>query len=398
MRLRWLIVIALLLALGLVAYWLLSIPRVTAERAVAEPLEQRVVATGRVASPERIEVGSVLVATVAQVLVEEGAAVSADQLLVRLVNAEIEAAVRNAEASLQLAQANLRQLEQVRRPLAAESRIQAELQLRQARRDYKRAAELAQERFVSEADVEARKETLDLALSRLRSAKQSLAAVQPEGSEYRAAAASLEQAQAALAQAKARYADTLIQSPTAATVISRLVDPGDVVQPGAPMLVLASASRTLIEAQLDERNLGLVEVGQPAMAAADAYPQQHFPAKVSFIAPAVDAQRGTVEVKLNVPEPPAYLRTDMTVTVDILVGQREQALTVSRSAVQQGQGVNPWLLVVRDEQAVRQDVALGLIGDERVEVLDGIVAGEWVLSDPAAVAPGERVRVQEARN
>lgn len=394
MRLRWLIVIALLLPLALAAYWRLTIPRVAAESVTLGVLEQRVVATGRVDSPARIGVGSVLVATVAEVLVEEGAQVGAGQPLIRLTSTEIEAAVRSAEASLQLAQANLQQLEQVRRPLAVEARIQAQLQLRQARRDYERAAQLAQERFVSRAEVEARQEAVDLAASRLRSAEQSLAALQPAGSEHQAALAAVEQARAALAQARARYADTVVEAPMAATVISRLVDPGDVVQPGAPLLVLTSADSTLIKAQLDERNLRLVQLGQPALAAADAYPRQPFPAKVSFIAPAVDPQRGTVEIELTVPEPPVFLRADMTVTVDILTERVEQALTVSRSAIR-GSSDQPWLLVVRGGRAVRQAVRLGLMGEQRVQVLDGVRAGEAVLTDPTLAAAGQRVRIRE---
>ena len=100
MRLRWLVVIAVLLPLAWAVHWLLSVPRVAVEPVGVGPLEQRVVATGRVVSPERIGVGSVLVATVAEVLVEEGARVAAGAPMVRLVSSELDAAVRSAEASL----------------------------------------------------------------------------------------------------------------------------------------------------------------------------------------------------------------------------------------------------------------------------------------------------------
>src|SRR5690606_20697056 len=195
----------------------------------------------------------------------------------------------------------LSQIEQVQRQAAAEARTQAELQLRQARRDHRRAVELAQENFVSRAEVEARKETLDLAASRLRSAEQALAALQPGGSEHQAALAAVAQAVAAHAEARARLGYALIRAPTAGTILRRSVDPGDVAQPGAALLVLASAGETRIEVQLDERNLGLVEVGQPALASADAFPQERFDAVVRFIAPAVDPQRGTVKLELAVP-------------------------------------------------------------------------------------------------
>jgi HlyD family secretion protein len=395
MRLRWVIVVALLLLLALAGYWLLP-PLVVVETVRPQALEQRLVATGRVIGPERIEVGSVLVGTVAQVLVEEGALVAPGQPLVRLVSEEAEAAVRNAEAALQQALTNLRQIEQVRRPVAAEERVQAELQLRQAQRDYRRNQALARERFVSQAELETRKEAVDLAASRLRSAEQALAALQPAGSEYQAAVAGREQAQAALAEARARLDHTLIRAPLAATVIRREVDPGDVVQPGARALVLVSRGETLVEAQFDERNLGLLRLGQPALASADAYPRERFAARVSFIAPAVDVQRATITVKLTVPTPPAYLRADMTVSVDVLVDRREQALTVPRSAVR-AVDTRPWLLLVRDGRVARQEVVLGLLGDERVEIRRGVAAGEQVILEPDDVTVGERVRTREVR-
>lgn len=397
MRLRWIVIAGgLLLLLALGAYRLLAAPIVAVETVAVQALEQRVVATGRVIGPERIEVGSVLVGTVAQVLVEEGALVAPGQLLVRLVSAEAEAAVRNAEAALQLALINLRQLEQVRRPVAVEERVQAELQLRQARRDYSRSEELAQERFVSRADLEARKEALDLAASRLRSAEQTLAALLPTGTEYQAAIAGREQAEASLAAARARLDDTLIRAPLAATVIRREVDPGDVVQPGTPALELVSSGETLIETRIDERNLRLLQLGQPALASADAYPRERFAATVSFIAPAVDVQRATVTVKLTVPMPPAYLRADMTVSVDILVGRQERALTVPRGAVGDMNSM-PWLLVVRNGRAVRQEVELGLVGDQRVELKSGVTAGEKVIVEEGRVAAGERVRARQVQ-
>ncbi len=382
--------LAALIVAGILA-WMLTVPTVAVERLRAQPLEQRVVATGRVMSPERIGVGSVVLGTVAEVLVDEGDRVGPGQVLLRLVDEEARAAVGNAQAALSRARAELRQLEQVRRPAAAETQRQAELQLAQARRDHERAQALAAEGFVTRAEAEAREEAFELAASRLRSAREAFLALQPQGSEYQSAVARLAEAEALLEQARARLSYTAVRAPTAATVLLRAVEPGAVVQPGSILLVLASAGTTLIEARLDERNLARVRVGQSALASADAYPEDRFQAFVSFLGPAVDPQRGTVEVKLSVPDPPAYLRADMTVSVDILTAHRERALTVPRSAVRQDQS-GPWVLVLREGRAVRQQVTLGLRGDERVELLSGVEPGEAVVLEPSAVRPGRRAR------
>jgi HlyD family secretion protein len=107
----------------------------------------------------------------------------------------------------------------------------------------------------------------------------------------------------------------------------------------------------------------------------------------------VDAQRGTVEVKLDVAQPPEYLRDDMTVSVDIEADRHRGVLVLPAAAVYDAGGV-PYLLAVRGGRAVRQSVKLGLRGEAAVEVLEGVAEGEVVmLGASAAFKPGRRVRV-----
>jgi HlyD family secretion protein len=116
---------------------------------------------------------------------------------------------------------------------------------------------------------------------------------------------------------------------------------------------------------------------------------------VGFINPGVDAARGSVEVKLNITKPPSYLRQDMTVSVDIETARRTATVVIPTSAVEDTATDKPWVLVARDKHAVKQFVTLGLKGDTRVEVLDGVAAGELVVpATKAGVKAGQRVRAQ----
>ena len=183
-------------------------------------------------------------------------------------------------------------------------------------------------------------------------------------------------------------------APVAGTLIARHVEHGDVVQPGKTLMVLAPAGETQIVVQVDERNIGLLRLGQPALASADAYPEKRFAAIVSYMNPGVDAQRGTVEVKLLVREPPPYLRQDMTVSVDIEVGRSPDAVALPADAVRDATGAAPWVLVVEDGRALRRAVELGLRGTGWVEIRSGLAPGEAVVPVLAPVRPGERVRAQ----
>jgi HlyD family secretion protein len=97
----------------------------------------------------------------------------------------------------------------------------------------------------------------------------------------------------------------------------RIVEPGDFVQRGKPLLSLALAGDVRLSALIDEKNLSVLKVGQAALVSADAYPDQRFRAKLAYLSPGIDVQRGTVEAKFAVPEPPPFLRADMTVSIDI---------------------------------------------------------------------------------
>ena len=110
------------------------------------------------------------------------------------------------------------------------------------------------------------------------------------------------------------------------------------VQPGKVLMVLSPVGETQLVLQIDERNLARLKLGQQALASADAYPAERFAAELVYINPAVDPQRGTVEVKLRVPAPPAYLRQDMTVSVDIEVDRHADALALPANAVHDAAG------------------------------------------------------------
>ncbi|MGA8892822.1 MAG: efflux RND transporter periplasmic adaptor subunit, partial [Anaeromyxobacteraceae bacterium] len=195
--------------------------------------------------------------------------------------------------------------------------------------------------------------------------------------------------------AEARLDQTRIRSPSAGVVTERDVEPGDVVQPGRPLLVVARDGATQLSVLPDEKNLAWLRLGQAATASVDAFPDRTFPARVAYIAPAVDLSRGTVEVKLDVADPPPFLRPDMTVSVNVEVGRDPGAVTIASGAVRDA-GTGPWALVVRDGRTVRQPVKLGMRGEGVVQVLSGLAPGEEVVLPASPVGAGTRVRTERA--
>jgi HlyD family secretion protein len=291
--------------------------------------------------------------------------------------------------------ARLEQVEVVSVRVTAEALRQAELRLSQAEVKLARQRTLAEAGSVSRSDLDDAIQARDLAASQVESTRIQASAA-ASGADRRSVLAALEQARGAEQAAAARLDNLSIRSPAAGVVTERDVEPGDVVQPGRTLLVVAREGPTQLSVLPDEKNLALLRLGQPATASADAYPDRTFPARVAYIAPAVDLARGTVEVKLDVENPPDFLRPDLTVSVNVETGRDPQALVLAAGAIRDP-GADPWALVVRDGKASRQPVTLGIRGDGRVQVLTGLAAGEWVVSPAAAVGPGRRVRTEPAR-
>ncbi len=388
----------LLLAAVLVAvfFWPrgIAVDVVTVTRA---PLTQSVVATGRIATPARIALGTQLTAIVDQVTVREGALVKAGDVLVRLRATDAEAAVEQARTQIEEAQARLVQTDLVTLPVAEQSVRQAQANLRVAEAEYQRAQALVAQQFFSPSKLDEAARQLETARAQLRTAQAQRDSNSPRGAERKGVQARLAQSQAALASAEARRELLTLRAPVDAQVLARDAEPGDVAQAGKALLTLAQSGETRIYATLDEKNLRHLRLDARAQAVADAFPGRPFDAVVYYISPAVDAQRGTVEVRLRVPEPPAYLKPDMTVSVEVVIGRRDAALALPLEAVRDAETAAPWVLLARDGHAVRVPVKTGLHGIGLIEVSDGVAEGDVAILPAGGALDGDAVRIKPPR-
>ena len=367
-------------------------PKIPAALVVQRDFIQTIVATGHVETPHRISIGSQIVGVVKNIPVSEGQIVQAGQVLIELDDAEWRAAAQQADMLVLQAQARLRQVREVQAPVAAQSLVQAEINVSYAEKQWHRNVDLFTKSFISQAALDEAKKNVDLTQAQLQTAKKQVQTTHPTGSDYQIAATALSQAEANSKVAYSRRQHTIIKTPIAGTLISRDVETGDVVQAGKALMTLSPSGATQLVVQIDEKNLPLLVLGQLARASADAYPTLNFSAAISYINPSVDLQRGSVEIKLNVPEPPAYLRQDMTVSVDIQVATRLRALLVPTDTIHDVKGRQPWVLKVADGKARKQVLRVGLQSAGMSEVLSGLSVNDRVLTFTNEVNEGDRIR------
>ena len=387
MKRRLFIITLTCLILGILAWGLLQKmrgPVLPGYEVEERPLVQTVVATGRVVAVSRTQVGSQVTGVVLERRVREGDVVKPGDVLAVLRADDLESALREAEAALA-------QLQQATFPQAQVALREAETRLAQASREAQRRRELFRQQAISREEMEQALQAEAIARDAAEQARltaRSLRAGHPNEAAARARVNS----------ARAQLDKTIIRAGVAGTVLTRNAEPGDLVQPGRVLFEIASAGDTEVLVPIDEKNLEVLAIGQDAMCVADAYPARPFPARVTFIAPSIDPQRGTVNIRLTVMPVPDFLRQDMTVSVNVETGRRDRALVVPNDALIIRDGNRAELWVVADGRATRREVELGLRGLTQTQVTSGLEAGDWILADAqAAVAQGDRVRVTSTK-
>ena len=382
--------LVLLLAAALLRWWMG--PQVEVELVQRRDLLQTVVASGRVETPHRVNIGAQMTGTVARVPVTEGQAVKAGDVLIELVSTELQSASRQAQQAVVQAQNRQRQLHELQGPVLQQTLRQAQASLDTARASWQRNGALFDQGFIGEAALDESRKVLALADAQVASVQKQVMSTQAGGAEHSLALGAVAEAQANAAgvSAKARYA--VIKAPVSGQLIGRNVEVGDVVQAGKVLMTLSPDGVMQLVVQIDEKNLRMIALGQQALASADAYPQQRFKAQVGYINPGINTQTGAVEVKLDVLEPQQSLKQDMTVSVDLLVARKPQVLALQAGRINDISGASPWVWLLLAGHAVRRPVMLGLRGGAWVEVLDGLREGDAVIAMPTALREGQRVR------
>ncbi len=389
-------IIGLVVVLGVAANfalpWYLG-PKVTTVAVTKGNVIQTLVVSGTIANPNRVDISPQMTGVVAEVSAREGQFVTEGQPLIILDDRELRASFAQAVATVGQSEMKLRQMREATLPSAQQTLNQTIASLKQAQSQFDRTSTLHGKRIVSDAALEGVIRDLAQANAAKNNAELNLHSMQPNGSDYTSAEQALAQAQANVRGVQAKMAYAIIRAPLPGTVINRSVEQGSVVQPGKVLMVLSPQGKSEVTVLIDEKNLSLIALGQSSLISADAFPDQSFPATLSYIQPSIDPNRGSVQVKLDVADPPKFIMQDMTVSVDIEVAKHSDVLLVPVNAVHDLLTKKPWVLKVDGTYALRWDVTLGVKGVTEVEIASGLKLGDMLIPlSNVGVMTGQKIR------
>lgn len=169
------------------------------------------------------------------------------------------------------------------------------------------------------------------------------------------------------------------RAPVSGVVLEKKAVQGMRFMPGEALFQIADVSSVWILADVFERDLAEIRVGQAVEVGIDAFPGKRFSGKVAYIYPTLNAQTRTVPIRIELPNPRGELRPAMYAAVEIKLGAGRTALTVPLSAVIDSGTAQRVIVQVADGRFEAREVRLGVRSDDHVEVLAGLKEGEQVV-------------------
>lgn len=355
------ILIAVLVFAG---YWLkFKSVQVIAYSIVSGELHGEVMGTGTLEARVKTTISPRIQERLVDVLVDQGDRVATGQLLARLDSAELKQQVTVAEAALDAANAT------VKRVHTDEARAQAVIQ--RAKLEYTRYAELADLNFASKSYFDQVAETLHIAEADLKRSQSAVVEAQKQAMA----------AEKNLQLRKEQLTFTELRSPYDGLIVRRDRDPGVVVVPGTSILQLIDTDELWISAWLDETTIASLAVGQPARVVFRAEPNRNYPGQVARLGRETDRETREFLVDVRVQQLPVNWAVGQRAEVYIETGHKLDVAIIPQEFLFWRNGKSG-VFVYEEGHAIWRDITLGLYGQQLVEVVHGLSAGDQIVKPP----------------
>jgi len=349
------------------------------------PFPRTVIVTGTLAADEEVVAGFKVAGRVSEIAVDLGSPVRKGQVLARLDPTDFRLRVEQAEAALRQVRAGLglprdgsgESVDPEKTALVREARAVLE----EARLNRDRTARLWEKNYIARSEADTSLSRLLVAESRYQAALE----------EIRNRQELLAERSSGLALARQQLADAVLSAPIDGAVRERRASVGEYLAAGAPVFGLVRIHPLRLRVAVTERDAPSVRVGQVVRVRLEGDPAVH-DGRVARLSPSIQEQNRTLIVEAEVANRDGRLRPGSFARAEIVVEADRTAVMVPASTVVTFAGLEK-VFCVKDGKAVEKRIRTGRRSGDRVEILEGVAAGEAVVADPGNLVGGEPVIV-----
>ena len=187
-----------------------------------------------------------------------------------------------------------------------------------------------------------------------------------------------------------------VRAPRAGLVIERAINPGELSDGTHELFTLANLSEVWLVANIFEKDVQSVKMGQQAFVTLDSFPDRHFPAKIVWVGDTLNPTTRTLPVRANVANPQLTLKPNMFARINVNVGKETVLLVPIMSVVQKG---DKSLVFVKTANGTfsEREVTTGDVDEKDVQILSGLTPGQIVVSQGSTELLGEAMKTSEGR-
>ncbi|MDY6898071.1 MAG: efflux RND transporter periplasmic adaptor subunit [Cyanobacteriota bacterium] len=413
------ILFACSLAIGLLSTGCNSVPKETAQAtsrrrggatavdvAIAKigKLEKELSYTGTTVPFQEISVRSQIEGQLLTLNVDIGDRVSKGYVIGLIDDALLKTALNQAEAELAALNSEVaRAKSRVDNALTEVER--ARLELQQATSDAQRQQKLLSEGAIAQQVAEQTRTEAQTAAKAVRLAEKR---VQTERQAVAAAKGRVVAQQAVVAQAKERKSYAKLTSPIAGVVLEKMIERGNLVQPGNEIIKIGDFSRVKIEVQISELELRKLEVGQTVEVVLDAFPNQEYIGTLKRISPAANSMARLIPVEVLIPNVDSKIGSGLLARVNFQNTAKQKIVVPIRAIKTEDNkrsseqkldlGYRGKVFIVVEDGSEKKvktrSVILGEKADGKVEIVSGLESGEsYVVRSSKPLKNGENVRL-----
>ena len=328
----------------------------------------------------KADVSSEIDGILSSVNVEEGDEVKKGQIIALIDTTLLQTQLMTAQASLELAEIELRKSESDIRK--SEYEIERSKVFMERLWDYFKTQEkLFKIGGITQDDLNEAEMNYQRSLAEYKTAVEDLRSLKVKSSQGRIEAeAKVLKAKAAIDEIQAKITKSIIRAPISGVVSAKNKWTGEGINPGDTVIAtIIKTDKVYAEADLNEKNMGLVKLGQRAKVIADACPGVYFTGRIHMISPTIDTDSRTVKVRVKVANRRNLLKPGMFVRVNIILDSLKDVVAVPRDAIITTKDGQKIVFVIIDEVAFLREVQTGLQREGWVIVKKGLKLNEKVV-------------------
>jgi RND family efflux transporter MFP subunit len=316
-------------------------------RMTSGPIESKLNFLGNISAVQEVKVYSTIPTRIISMKADVGDIVKKGQVLASVDNEKIRNAVVQAEAGLESARAQYKNVES----------------------EWNRVNRLYQENAISKAQYDAATTQLEAARSAVK------------------------QLEAGLSTAKNQMDDSYITTPISGVVSARLLEEGDQAAPSIPIFSIVKMDQVKIQIDIVENQIDLVKIGQRAHIRVESFPNEVFEGKISKVNPTLNPATRTIGAEVLIDNPELKLRPGMFAKVEVVVNRHEKSLFVPKYSILENTRleylggeltnstvkIDQYVFIIQDSIAYKRDIVTGIVDENKVEVLQGLKGNELLV-------------------